>query len=679
MKQMYIVTICLLFFYTTVDLHAQRNTILLNDNWQFRFSHQVKSNQTERVNLPHTWNAQDALSGKTDYKRGIGNYEKPLFVSPDWKGKRLFLRFEGVNTVANLFINGTHVGEHRGGYGAFTFEITDRVTYGKENSILVRVNNGEQLDIMPLVGDFNFYGGIYRNVYLLVTEEVCISPLNYAAPGVKLIQDSVSKQFARVRTEIDLSNGASNSKKLEVKLRLFDGSKIVTESNRSVQLAAKTISKEEITLELQTPHLWNGRQDPFLYRAEVTISHNGEVIDQITQPLGLRFYHIDSNKGFFLNGTHLPLHGVCRHQDRSEVGNALRPQHHDEDLAIMLEMGVNAVRLAHYPQATYFYDLMDRNGIIVWAEIPFIGPGGYGDKGFVDQPSFRTNGQEQLKELIRQHYNHPSICMWGIFNELKEPGDNPVAYVKELNELSKQEDNTRPTTAASNQGGSLNFITDLIAWNKYEGWYGGTPAHLGKWLDEMHKTRPDIRIGISEYGAGASIYHQQDSLTKTVPTAWWHPENWQTYYHIENWKEISSRPFIWGSFVWNMFDFGAAHRTEGDRPGINDKGLVTFDRKVRKDAFYFYKANWNKKEPMIHLSGKRNIIRKKKEQTIQAFTTAAGAELFVNGQSQGKAVTDAYATLTWNNINLKSGKNEIRVVTTDRKGSLSDSFHCRLE
>lgn len=402
------------------------------------------------------------------------------------------------------------------------------------------------------------------------------------------------------------------------------------------------------------------------------------MVDRVTQSLGLRFYRIAPDKGFFLNGKHLPLQGVCRHQDRSEVGNALRPQHHEEDVALMLEMGVNAVRLAHYPQATYFYDLMDKNGIIVWAEIPFVGPGGYNDKGFVDLPAFRVNGKEQLKELIRQHYNHPSICVWGLFNELTELGDNPVEYIKELNVLAHQEDPTRLTTSASNQMGDLNFITDAIAWNRYDGWYGGTPADLGKWLDRMHKDHPEICIAISEYGAGASIYHQQDSLVKTVPTSWWHPENWQTYYHIENWKTISSRPYVWGSFVWNMFDFGAAHRTEGDRPGINDKGLVTFDRKVRKDAFYFYKANWNGEEPMLYLTGKRNTARTQRLQTIIAFTNLSGAELFVNGKSYGKATPDSYAILEWKNVELQPGENEIKVVSTNKKLPLSDSFHCRL-
>ena len=672
-----LVSVVLLMLYG-MSMFAQRQDILLNNDWNFRFSHQVQKGTEVRVDLPHTWNAQDALSGKIDYKRGIGNYEKNLFIRPEWKGKRLFIRFEGVNNIADVFVNRRHIGEHRGGYGAFIFEITGKVEYGKENSILVRVNNGEQLDIMPLVGDFNFYGGIYRDVHLLITDETCISPLDYASPGVRLIQDSVSHRYAKVRAIVDLSNGSSGNLEVELNVRLLDGQRVVKEGTKNVNLSGNEVMQQELTFEIDQPHLWNGRQDPFLYQAEVTLFRNGQMVDRVTQPLGLRFYRIDPDKGFFLNGKHLPLQGVCRHQDRSEVGNALRPQHHEEDVALMLEMGVNAVRLAHYPQATYFYDLMDKNGIIVWAEIPFVGPGGYNDKGFVDLPAFRANGKEQLKELIRQHYNHPSICVWGLFNELTELGDNPVEYIKELNVLAHQEDTTRPTTSASNQMGDLNFITDAIAWNRYDGWYGGTPADLGKWLDRMYKDHPEICIAISEYGAGASIYHQQDSLVKTVPTSWWHPENWQTYYHIENWKTISSRPYVWGSFVWNMFDFGAAHRTEGDRPGINDKGLVTFDRKVRKDAFYFYKANWNREEPMLYLTGKRNTVRTQRLQTITAFTNLSGAELFVNGKSYGKAIPDSYAILEWKNVELEPGENEIKVVSTNKKLPLSDSFHCRL-
>ena len=657
----------------SLQAFAQRENILINNDWKFRFSHQVNQNSAQRVDLPHTWNAQDALSGKPDYKRGIGNYMKNLFIRPEWKGKRLFLRFEGANSVSNVFINGRHIGEHRGGYGAFIFEITDKVTYGKDNTVLVRVNNGEQLDVMPLVGDFNFYGGIYRDVHLLLTGQVCISPLDYASPGVYLIQRQVTDKRADVCARVNLSNGDAHPRDVVLKVQVNDGKKTVYEAEKKVTVAPYTdVQAEDIEFSLSDPRLWNGVQDPFMYQAVVLLLENGKETDRVEQPLGLRYYSTDANKGFFLNGKHLPLHGVCRHQERAEVGNALRAEHHEEDTRIMREMGVNAARLAHYPQATYMYDLMDRNGIVVWAEIPFVGPGGYADKGFVDQSSFRQNGKEQLKEMIRQHYNHPSICFWGLFNELKEQGDNPVEYIKELNQMAHREDPTRPTTSASNQGGVLNFITDNIAWNRYDGWYGATPATLASWLDETHRNYPELRIAISEYGAGASIYHQQDSLVQTLPGSWWHPENWQTEYHIQNWKIISERPYVWGSFVWNMFDFGAAHRTEGDRPGVNDKGLVTHDRKVRKDAFYFYKANWNA-DPMVYIAGRRNVERVNEVTDVQVFSNCGEVVLYVNGKQAGKMKPDAQCVCVFKNVRLEKGENEIcACVAAGSSGSVQD-------
>ena len=369
-------------------------------------------------------------------------------------------------------------------------------------------------------------------------------------------------------------------------------------------------TEANIPIVLDRPHLWNGRTDPFMYQIVVELLSKGKVIDQVQQPLGLRYYHVDPERGFFLNGKHLTLKGVCRHQDRAEVGNALRMQHHEQDMDIMLEMGANAIRLAHYQQAEEIYHLADKHGMVVWAEIPFVGPGGYADKGFVDLPTLKANARQQLKELIRQNYNHPSICFWGIFNELNETGDNPTNFVAELDQLAKREDSTRYTTSATNIDGKLNDITDVFAWNRYDGWYGNSPQTLATFLDRTHAQKPQRCLGISEYGAGASIYHQQDSLRQPKPAGYWHPENWQTYYHIANWKIIHSRPFVWGSFVWNMFDFGAAHRNEGDRPGINDKGLVTFDRSTRKDAYYFYQANWNEQRPVLYLAGRRNNIRK---------------------------------------------------------------------
>lgn len=652
---------------------AQRENILINQDWNFRFSHQVDKNSSRRVDLPHTWNAQDALSGKPDYKRGIGNYDKKLFIRSEWKGKRLFLRFEGANCVSNVFINGKQIGEHRGGYGAFIFEITDKVNYGKDNTVLVRVNNGEQLDVMPLVGNFNFYGGIYRDVHLLVTEDICISPLDYASPGVYLVQQQVDKKQAGILARINLSNGTEHPRQATLKLQVKEGDKVVYQADKNVTVAPHTkVQSEEMSFTLPNPHLWNGTEDPFMYQTVITLMKDGKEIDKVEQPLGLRYYTTDANQGFFLNGKHLPLHGVCRHQEWAEVGNALHPMHHEEDTRLMLEMGVNAIRLAHYPQAAYMYDLMDRNGIVTWAEIPFVGPGGYADKGFVDQPSFRENGKEQLKEMVRQHFNHPSICFWGLFNELKENGDNPLEYIKELNVLAHQEDPTRPTTSASNQGGAINFITDNIAWNRYDGWYGATPATLASWLDKTHQSHPQIKIAISEYGAGASIYHQQDSLVQTSPGSWWHPENWQTEYHIQNWKIISERPYVWGSFVWNMFDFGAAHRTEGDRPGINDKGLVTHNRKVKKDAFYFYKANWNP-EPMVYIAGRRSVNRVKPVTEVQVFSNCAEVTLKVNNQLAGKMQPDGVKVCVFKDIRLNKGKNMIEVSAKNGKKVVTDA------
>lgn len=658
---------------------AQRHDQLLNDNWQFRFGHQVEKSTVARVDLPHTWNAQDALSGRTDYKRGLGHYERRLFVPADWKGQRLYLRFEGANSIADLFVNGRHAGQHRGGYGAFVFEITDFVNYGKANTLRVSVNNAETLELMPLVGDFNFYGGLYRDVHLVRTGPTCISLLDHGSSGIRLVQDSVSKDYAAIRALVALSNGSDTATQAEVLLRLLDGDREVAAQRLTLTLPPDSSVEGSLPVSLRRPHLWDGRRDPFRYRAEVSLWRNGHEVDRVEQPLGLRYYHIDPERGFFLNGRHLPLRGVCRHQDRSEVGNALRREHHDEDAAIMAEMGANAVRLAHYPQAEYFYDLMDRYGFIVWAEIPFVGPGGYSDEGFVNLPAFRQNGREQLVELIRQHYNHPSIVVWGLFNELSMRGDDPVPYIKELNDLAHREDPTRLTVAASNTDGALNFVTDAMAWNRYDGWYGGTPAGLGQWLDHMHTTHPDLRIAISEYGAGASLYHQQDTLVKTVATSFWHPENWQTHYHMANWREISARPFVWGSFIWNLFDFGAAHRHEGDRVGINDKGLVSFDRRTRKDAFYFYKANWNKEVPLLYLAERRCTRRTRPVQTFMAFTNQPEAELFVNGTSCGHAKTDSLGTVRWNGVRLRPGQNEIRVVSGRGTHQLTDSYTCCLE
>lgn len=644
----------LLIVVVTTLAAGQRKRMVINDNWRFTYGYEVRKNVFTEINLPHTWNTKDALGGNIDYYRGLGNYERTLKVEESWKGKRLFIRFLGVNTVANVFVNGKHVGEHRGGYTAFAFEITDFVKYGEDNNLWIRVNNAPQLDIMPLVGDFNMYGGIYRDVELYVTDSDLISLLDHGSKGVYLHQQEVSREKAKVNAVVKTLGAA----KADVRLLVQDHTgKTIVKKEKSITPNEEKNGQVEIAFEMNEPRLWNGQKDPYSYTVKTQLVKNGTVVDEVIQPLGLRFFHVDPVKGFFLNGEHLQLKGVCRHQDRPELGNALSYLHHAEDVAIMEEMGANAIRLSHYPQDPYMYQLLDEKGFIVWSEIPFVGPGGYRDKGFVDQTSFKENGKQQLQEMVRQQMNHPSIVMWGLFNELKEQGDNPVEYVKELHALAHEEDPSRITVAASNQGGDLNTLTDIIAWNKYFGWYGGNPSSIGDWADRQHKQMPETPIGISEYGAGASLYHQQEELIQPAPNSYWHPENWQTHFHEGHWIAIDQRPFIWGSFIWNLFDFGAAHRTEGEVPGKNDKGLVSFDRKDKKDAFYFYKANWNKTEPMVYIAERRIVKRTHAKQTIKVYSNQKQVELWVNGQKVSKKTGD-YARFYFD-VTLKPGSNKI--------------------
>lgn len=657
-----------------VSADGARKETLFNDNWWFRMNYEASKRSGRRVELPHTWNVQDALAGKDDYFRGLGNYSKRLMVPSDWKGQRIFLKFDGVNTVATLFVNGNYVGEHRGGYTAFVFELTDRVKYGEENEILVRVDNALQLDVMPLVGDFNYYGGIYRDVRLLVTDEVCISPLDYASSGVYLAQSEVSRERAKVDARVLLANSAAEPKPVTLNMEVRDGDKVVLSKKQKVTVpAGATDYATVLPVEIKRPHLWNGVKDPFMYEVTVRVEGNdGSEIDRVSQPLGLRYFSVDPNKGFFLNGEHLQLRGVCRHQDRNEVGNALRPWHHEEDVAIMREMGVNSIRLSHYPQAPYIYELLDRNGIVAWSEIPFVGPGGYLDVGFVNSPEFKANGRQQLKEMIRQNFNHPSVCFWGLFNELKMD-DSPIPYIRELNELAHAEDPSRLTTSASFFDGEINEVTDLIGWNKYFGWYGNTPADMGKWADAVHKANPKFRISVSEYGAGASIYHHTDTLVTPSPSSPWHPEAWQTYYHIENWKVLKERQYLWGTFLWVMFDFGTGIRNEGDTKGRNDKGIVTIDRRIKKDAFYFYKANWNTDEPTVYIAERRHLNRTKPVIPVTVFSNRGDVELFVNGKSCGVKSPDDVATVVWEEVALQPGENRIEVVAQNGGNPLTDS------
>ncbi|HIZ02556.1 MAG TPA: glycoside hydrolase family 2 protein [Candidatus Bacteroides merdipullorum] len=621
----------------------------LNRGWTFHHGFQPVG-EVQTVDLPHTWNKGDAMYGTADYYRGLCRYARPLAVPARWAGKRIFLRVEAAQTVADVFVDRRFVMQHRGGYTAFVAELTDFLQPGQESELAIYVNNAASFDIAPICGDFTQPGGLYRGVELLVTDEVCIAPDFYASSGVFFTQSEVSERSARLRMEALLSHKNTTLDGCEVEFQLWDeGRQIHTATVRDFTPDGRACAETTV----QRPHLWDGVRDPHLYEAVVILRRDGQEIDRRTEEIGFRYYHADPEQGFFLNGHPYRLNGVCRHQERAERAVALYPSDHDEDLDLMQEMGCTAVRLAHYPQAKYVHRQMDRRGLVAWAEISFVNV-------YVAHPAYADNLRQQLKELIYQNYNHPCILAWGLFNEINSGWlDRPSAMAQELHELAHSLDPSRLTMGASNQQDDFNGFTDLIAFNRYFGWYDGEPDQMGEWLDREHAAHPERKIGISEYGAGGSPFQQADTLERPTAGGPWHPENWQTYYHIENWRQLKARPYLWCNFVWCMFDFSAAGRREGSDPGRNDKGLVTVDRRIKKDAFYFYKANWNTEDKFVYLAGRRADRRTRSVTTVQAFSNSGPAELFLNGEPLGEAVPDAVNVMEWKNVRLREGKNEL--------------------
>jgi beta-galactosidase len=649
-----------------------RKNIEINEGWSFRSKDISGDSISMSVNIPHTWNSYDASNG-FDYYRGKALYQKTVTVNRDFEGNRLFLRFNGVQSVADVYWNDFHLGQHRGGYSAFIFEVTPLVRFDSANVIKVVADNSRFEDVLPLSGDFNIYGGIYRTVQLFSTGKVCISPMDYASSGLYLKQRSVNEDEAKIDEELILSNASKNEKSLTIITYIFDskGLKILSFQKDEKLLPGETKTVRQ-PFSIAKPHLWDGRSDPYLYNCRVQVLVDGVVSDEISQPLGMRFFRVDADKGFFLNGKALPLHGVSRHQDIAGKASALSSSDHKTDMDLICEMGANAISLSHYQHDEYFYSLCDSVGMVVWSEIPFVGSLSL---GFTNSESFRDNARQQLTELIRQNYNHPSICFWGIFNELSHPKkDSPVETVKILNELASKEDSTRLTTAASfsKDRDSLNFITSLIAWNKYFGWYYGKPEMVGPWADKVHREFPALKIGISEYGAGGSVLQHSEKIRRPFPISHYlHPEEYQALCHEKYWAEIVKRPYIWGSFIWNMFDFSVAYRNEGDTPARNNKGMVTYDRKVKKDAFYFYKANWNT-APMVYICNRRFIRRTSRVTHAKVYSNAESVELFVNSTSLG-IKTGKNAVFEWKNVILQKGNNSIKAVAVTGNSKIEDT------
>lgn len=653
--------ILLLLSFTIISGAHAREVRSINDGWTF-YKGFVKTGPVagasfgggpvgDPVTLPHTYNAGDFMAD--NYYRGYGTYTRTLSVTDDMAGKRVFLTFEGAGTVATVQVNSVFVGEHKGAYNAFTFEITDYVKPG-DNTLTVVCTNAPSFEIAPFGGDFNQYGGLYRDAWMQVTGPECISPLYYGSNGVLISQRIVSRERAEVSARIHLSS-LSDYSGCEVRFSILDAQGKEVASTRFDRIFSDVVV---CNLSVDHPHLWNGKKDPYLYTAVTTLLKDGKEVDRIEEKTGFRYYWVDREKGFFLNGEHLKLQGVSRHQEWAGVATALSKENHLADYAFFDEMGVNSLRLAHYPQAKFMFEEADRRGYVVWEEIPFVGT-------WVANPAFDDNLELQLREMIAQNFNHPSICFWGLYNEIQEGTD---AIVARLNAVAHEMDPGRLTTCAVYIDSSNEFIPDVMAFNKYYGWYYGRKNDLGPFLDEWHAQYPMASIGISEYGAGASPFqhvghYNEDDYTVYDSMGRNHPMERQTDIHRVQWPVIAERDWIWGSYVWNMFDFGASGRFEGDSPNLNDKGLVTHDRKTRKDAFYYYKANWNKSVPTVHLCSREYTERKEDVTDIIVFTTAPSATLYLNGKKVSKKNTDAYATVEWPGVKLQQGENTVRIVT----------------
>ena len=621
------------------------------------------------VNLPHTWNNLDGEEANTNYYRGIGWYRKHLPLDKSFENHRLFLKFDGAFLVTDVYVNGHFLGEHQGGFAAFVFDATPFLNVGEDNVVAVKVNNAPNKDIPPLSADFTFFGGLYRSVHLLATDPVHISPLDYGSPGVYLKTTEVSSKSADLQVTTVASNSTSIAQTVVIRSVIADAAtNIVAVLTNVVTLPPTTASNIVSATTITHPHLWNGLSDPYLYNAFVELWRGPNLVDTVIQPLGFRNFSVDPQKGFFLNGHPYDLHGVSMHQDWPDHGWATTDLETVTNFSLIREIGATAVRLSHYEHKDYTYQLADRYGIILWSEIPLI-------NHITESPAFYANCKQQLIELIRQRYNHPSVICWGVFNEITlRPGPRPVRLVTQLAHVAAREDPTRFTASAANASDDepSNWRTELNAINKYFGWYNGRLGDFGPWADNIHAKYPQRCVGVSEYGAGGSILqHSEYPVQEPENKSHYHPEEYENIYHEIHWQQIQARPFLWCKFAWTMFDFAVAGRDEGDTPGRNDKGLVTYDRRTRKDAFYFYKANWTT-NPMVYITGHTFTNRLADNITAKVYSNCSSVELFVNGKSQG-AEGSTNCIFTWP-VTLNGGTNFVTAIGDRGKVRVNDSL-----
>ncbi len=591
---------------------------VLNFNAKWAFTKQAVEIPTalptdwEAVNLPHSWNATDGQDGGNDYHRGTCYYAKQIVVDDLPKADQYYLEIRGANSSADVYVGGEKLAHHDGGYSTWRVNITDHI---KEDALLVvAVDNSANETVYPQMADFTFYGGLYRNVNIVCVSESHFDLDYYGGPGLA-ITPTVEGKNANVKVEAYLTNFKEGQ---TLRYTIYDA-----EEKELAQVETTDLTAQ---FTLENVHLWHGRKDPYLYCCEIELVENGEVLDNVCNRFGCRSFKIDPDNGFILNGEEYPLRGVSRHQDRLGVGNALLPEHHEEDIDLICEVGATTIRLAHYQHDQYFYDLCDERGLVIWAEIPYISK---------HMPGGRENTVSQMKELITQNYNHPSIVVWGLSNEISIGGSDEdlLENHRILNDLCHEMDKTRLTTIAAVSMCKMDDpylqIPDVVSYNHYFGWYGGDTAMNGPWFDKFHATHPTIPIGCSEYGCEALNWHTSD------PRQGDYTEEYQAYYHEELIKQLFTRKYMWATHVWNMFDFGADARNEGGENGQNHKGLVTMDRKYKKDSFYAYKA-WLSDDPFVHLCGKRYVDRVEDVTKVTVYSNQPEVELFVNGESLGK-------------------------------------------
>lgn len=826
-------TAILFILLTAISLNAQvflqhRENFKL-DKWQFykgdfqtaESGGRINMQGWQEVTVPHTWNAEDILTNGEHYYQGIGWYRTRFEIPVTTKPQRYFLRFEGVSLVTDVFLNGTYVGGHQGGYSAFCFEITPFIEIGESNTLAVKVDNSMQPDVAPSgVYLYPLYGGIYRPVTVFATDNMCISPLDFASGGVYIHPQNISAESAdievetlldakqapviatsltvflppkgkkgkglygeyfsnpdfkgkpkhtRIDTEINASFRAHGpfedmaqenfsilwtgrfipeksglykfvlnsddgsrlyidgkriinhwgdhpatemwgeirleaNKEVPIKIEYFqhtggasikfgwmfidesekpkeanlkiavvdsDG-KTVAQSSDKVALKNNSQTENRQKLNLKNPHLWDAKRDPHLYLLQMRLEDlSGNLVDAVDQPLGLRSFEVDRDKGLILNGKPYDLYGVCRHQEWEGLGPALTDKHHEIDVQNVVELGANGMRLAHYQQADKMYSLCDEYGLVVWAEIP--NTPAYRK----EVPGYLENCKTQLTELIKQNYNHPSILFWGMYNEIPIPAQ----AVKLLHDTAKQLDPVRLTTQADYTAPlERHSVTDVAAWNWYFGWYYDAFDKYSAWYDDLHQNFPEIKGGLSEYGAGGCISQQDENPERPDPTyGRFFAEQYQRLYHEKVWANIKDRPDIWCKFIWNMYDFSWTIARRGDRDFINHKGLMTHDRQVKKDAFWFYKANWST-EPVLYILSRRNVERTEAEVPVAVYTNLDEVELYVNGNlSSKKKMESEIHKISWEKVKLMPGENQISVIGFKDGKKFTDACQWKLK